>query len=243
MRASFPVVISACFVLLFTSACAQSPMDADRNFIYTEGTAEVTGQNDSARISIAVRTEDRDIEKTASENAGRTKAVLRALEDAGIENLRLETRNYRITPQKDYSAKPVKVTGYEVYNEIEVTMEGLDPGTLSSHISKVLGKAIEAGANDIHNILFYIKEKKPLEKEGLSRATREAIDRAETLAEAAGVTLKRIASISTQPISAPVKPQVFRSAKMALESNAVAPPMESGESTINVHVSIAYEME
>ena len=243
MKASLPVAIFAYFVLLSTPACVQSQMDQDRNYIFTEGTAEVTGQNDSARISIAVRTEDRDIEKTASENAGRTRAVLSMLEDAGVENLRLETRNYRITPQRDYKSKPVKITGYEAYNEIEVTMEGLDPDTLSRHMSKVLGKVIEAGANDINNILFYIKDKKLLEKEGLDRATREAIDRAEILAEAAGVTLKRIASISTQPISSPVKPQVFRAAKMALESNAVEPPIESGESKIYVHVSIAYEME
>lgn len=223
------------------STFAQSPPASNRNLILTEGTAEAMGQNDSARLSIAVVTDGKDLEQTSTENAAKTEGVLTAVKALGIADLRLKTSHYRVMPQRDYKARPPKIKGYEVQNAIEVTFEGFEPEPLSKHVSKLIGKVLESGANNIHDIQFYIKNKEPLEKEALTRATQEAMDRARTLAEAAGVKLKRIASLSTHPICTPPRPQMFRAADMRAE--AVAPPMEIGESQIRVQVSVAYEIE
>lgn len=225
------------------STFAQSPPASDRNLIFTEGTAEVMGQNDSAKISIAVVTEGPNLEQTSSENAGKTKRVLKAIKGLNIENLKLKTSSYRVTPQRDYKARPPKIKGYEVHNAIEVMLEGFEPEHLSGHVSKIVGKALESGANNIDHIRFYIKNKEPLEKEALTQATQEAMDRARTLAKAAGVKLKRIASLSTHPIQIPLRPQMFRAADMKAEAAAAAPPIEIGESQIRVQVSVTYEIE
>jgi uncharacterized protein YggE len=225
------------------STFAQCPSASENHLILTEGTAEVTGQNDSAKISIAVVTDGRNLEQVSSENAGKTKEVLKAIKGLGIESLRLETSNYRVTPQKDYKARPPEIKGYEVHNAIEATLERFDPEHLSKHVSKIVGKALESGANNIHHIQFYIKNKERLEKEALTMATQEAMDRAKILAEAAGVKLKRITSLSTRPIHMPPRPHMFREAAMKTEAGAVAPPIEIGESQIRVQVTVAYEIE
>ncbi len=204
--------------------------------------AEVTGQNDSAKISLAVVTEGRNLEQASSENAGKIDAVLKGLKDLRIENLKLKTANYRVSPQKDYKARPPKINSYEVSNAIEVTLAGFEPEPLAKNVSKIIGKALESGSNNINHIQFYINNKQPLEKDALKLATREAMDRARTLAEAAGVKLKRVVSLSTQPIHIPPRPQMLRAAEMKTEA-AAAPPMEIGESQIRVTVSIAYEIE
>ena len=204
--------------------------------------AEVTGQNDSAKISLAVVTEGRNLEQASSENAGKIDAVLKGLKDLRIENLKLKTANYRVSPQKDYKARPPKIYGYEVSNAIEVTLAGFEPEPLAKNVSKIIGKALESGSNNINHIQLYINNKQPLEKDALKLATREAMDRARTLAEAAGVKLKRVVSLSTQPIHIPPRPQMLRAAEMKTEA-AAAPPMEIGESQIRVTVSIAYEIE
>ena len=130
-----------------------------------------------------------------------------------------------------------------MHNAIEVTLEGFEPENLSKHVSKIVGKALKSGSNNIHHIQFYIKNREPLEKEALTQATQEAIDRARTLAKAAGVKLKRIASLSTYPIHIPPRPHMFRAADMKTQATAVAPPIEIGESQIRVRVSVAYEIE
>lgn len=222
---------------------AQSPAVNTRNVIITEGIGEVKGQNDSARISIGVLTEGKQLEEVSSENTLKTKEVLNVIKGLGIDNLTLETSNYRVNPRRDYQARPPKIKGYEVAHTIEITLEGFTPGDLSTHCSTIIGKALENGANNINRLHFYIKNKNPLEKEALTQATQVAIKRAETLASAAGVKLKRIASLSTQPMQIPPTPQRFMAAETAAKAGAEAPPIEIGESQIRFQVTVTYEIE
>ena len=173
----------------------------------------------------------------------KTKTVLTTIKGFNIKKLKLKTSNYRVTSQRDHKARPPKIKGYEVHNAIEVTLEEFEPEHLSKYVSKIVGKAMESGANNIHGIQFYIKNKEPLEKEALTQATQEAMARARTLAKAAGVKLKRIVSLSTHPIHMPPKPHMFREAAMKTEAGALAPPIEIGESRIRAQVTLAYEIE
>lgn len=242
MKIAFIPVLTVSLLLMAHSTLAQCPSASDRNLILTQGMAEVMGQNDSARISVAVVTQGRNLEQVSSENAGKTKAVIQAIKGLNIKDLKLKTSNYRVTPQRDYKARPPKIKGYEVHNAIEITLEGFEPEPLSGHVSMMIGKALESGSNNINHIQFYIKNKSALEKEALKQSTQQAMDRARTLAEAAGVKLKRIVSLSTQPIHIPTRQHMLRAAGMKTEASA-APPIEIGESQIRVQVSIAYEIE
>jgi len=236
-------ILMSSLLLIAYSSFAQSTPASDRNLILTEGTSEVLGQNDSAKISIAVVNEGRNLDQVGFENDSKTKAVLKAVKSLGIEKLKLKTTSYRVTPQKDYKVRPPKIKGYEVYNAIEVMLEGLAPEQLSKQVSKIVGKALDSGANKIQHINFYIKNKEGLEKEALRQATRKAMQRARTLAETAGVKLKHIVSLSTHPIQMPPRPHFLRSAEMKTEADAMTPPIEIGESQVRVRVSIAYEIE
>jgi len=243
MKRAFILVLTACFCLVANSVFAGSPAVSDRNLILTEGTAEVMGQNDSATIFVAVVTDGRKLEQAGSENAEKTKAVITAIKGLNIKHLKLETSNYRVTPQRDYKARPPKIKGYEVSNAIMVTLEGFETEPLSKHVSRIVGKALESGANAIQRIQFYLKDKSALEKKALKLATQEAMERAKTLAQAAGVTLKGIVSLSTQPMYSPPQPHMLRAAEMKADTGAMAPPMEIGESRIRAQVNIAYEIE
>jgi uncharacterized protein YggE len=243
MKRAFILVIMVCFCLTANSGFAGSLAVSDRNLILTEGSAEVMGQNDSATIFIAVVTEGPKLEQASSENANKTKSVLTTLKGLNIKHLKLETSNYRVTPQRDYKARPPKITGYEVNNSIVVTLEGFETESLSSHVSRIVGKALESGSNTIQRIQFYLNDKSTLEKKALKLATQEAMERAKTLAEAAGVKLKGIVSLSTQPMYSPPRPYMIKAARMEADADTMAPPMEIGESRIRVQVSIAYEIE
>jgi uncharacterized protein YggE len=232
-------------VLLFSCSYgfAQSSAPSGRDLIITEGRAELTGQNDSARFSIGVQSQGRDLEQTAAENGRRTKAVLSALKGLRIKELKLKTANYRVMPQKDFKARPPKITGYEVFNSVEGSMEGFETNRLSNLLSKIMGTALENGANNIHHLEFYIQNRESLEREALVKATQDAMRRAKILAEAAGVTLKGIASLSTQPNAVPIRHHVLRGVEMKADASSTAPPLETGESIVRAHVSIAYEIE
>jgi len=232
-------ILTACLLLIAPSGFAQSTQSLDRNLIITDGTGEILAQNDSAKISIAVVTDGRNLDVVSSENAAKTKAVLDALKGLGIENFKLKTSGYRVTPQRDYKARPPLIKGYEVFNAIEATMEGGTPEQLSQQVTKIIGKALDSGANSIQFVQFYIKNRESLENEALKKAVAQAVERAKTMAAAAGVKLRRIVSLSTQPQQ---MPQMLRAVEMKADA-AMAPPMEIGESRVNAQVSIMYEIE
>ena len=242
MKKVFILVLTAGVCLVANSGFAGSSSASDRNLILTEGSAEVMGQNDSAKVFIAVVTEGRKLEQASSENANKTKAVLTTLKGLNIKHLKFETSNYRVTPQRDYKARPPMIKGYEVSNAVMVTLEGLETESLSKHVSRIVGKALESGSNTIQNIQFYLNDKSALEKKAFKLATQKAMGRAKILAEAAGVTLKGIVSLSTQPMYSPPQPHMLRAAEMKPDAGTMAPPMETGESRIRIQVSIAYEI-
>lgn len=237
------VCVMVSLLLLPRAGFSQSPPVQERDLIVTEGVAEVTGQNDSARISVAVVTDGKNLEQVSAENARKTETILKVIKGLAITGLKVETAGYRVTPQRDYKARPPEIRGYEVYNAVEVTLEGMEPGRLSAHASKIIGEALASGANNIQAVDFYIKDRGALERQALARATKEAIARARTLAEAAGVRLKRVASLSTHPIQPPIRPMRYRTALMEADAAEGAPPIEAGESQIRVQVSLAYEIE
>jgi uncharacterized protein YggE len=199
--------------------------------------------SESARISISVVTEGESLDRVGSENDAKTRAVLQSVKSLEIENLKLKTSGYRVTPQRDYKARPPKIKGYEVFNAIEATLEGWAPDQLSKHATKIIGKALESGANSIQFVQFYIKNRDGLENEALKLAVAQAVQRAKTMATAAGVKLRRIVSLSTQPVQMPPQPRMLRAMEMKTDADAAAPPMEIGESKIRVQVGIVYEIE
>jgi uncharacterized protein len=242
MKRALNAILTACLVFAVHPVFAHSQDVSDRNLIFTEGTAEVSGQNDSAKIFIAVVTEGQKLERAGTENAVKTKAVLAAVRGLAIQHLKLQTSGYRVTPQRDFKVRPPKIKGYEVENAVMVTLEGFEPETLSKYVSHVVETALEHGANTIQQIQFYLKNTSMLEKRALQRATTEAIERAKILADAAGVKLKRIASLRSQPVYTPPISRMFDAAEMKAGTQGAAPPMEMGESRIRVQVSISYEI-
>jgi uncharacterized protein len=242
MKPLFFLSLALFIVAMPYAAIAQSQYMLNRNLVFAEGTADVTGQNDSARISLSVQSEAREMEEAAADNVTKTEAVLQAVKALRIKDLKVKTRNYSVTPQKDFKAKPPVTKGYEVRNEIEITTEGFAPKELSDQVSKVIETSLKNGANTVNNIQFYVKDKQMLEKQGLSLATKEAMAQAQILASAAGVKLGRIVSISTQPIAVPIRAEMFRSAGVAAQDASMKPPIESGESKIYFHGSVVYEI-
>lgn len=243
MKKTIILILLAGFLFSVPLVFAESLPSADRNLILTEGTAEVSGENDSVKIFIGVVTRGRNLNTVSAANMDVTDKVLASIKLLNIQRLTLKTTDYRVTPQKDYKVKPPKIMGYEVHNGVVVTLESFASDRLTTHASIIVAKALENGANNIQGINFYIKDKTLLEHDALVRATRQAITRAQTLADAAGVKLKRIISLSTYPGYATPMKSMIRGAAVQARAEAMVPPMESGESRIRAQVSLAYEIE
>lgn len=193
---------------------------------------------DLARISIGVHTENRDANEAVAENNAQATAVQDALLDMGVEERDVNTSNFSIYPQQEWNNDGERTgTTYVVDNTVNVTVRDLDA------IGELLEAAIGAGANNIYGITFDVADRETARQEAMGLAVENARARAETLAEAAGVGVGEVQSISTFVNVSPPSP--YRSYDMAVEEavGGGAVPISSGEMTINVEVTVIYGIQ
>lgn len=241
------VIFFAAIICLFFSfgICnATEGSHKDKNLIITDATSEASGDNDSALVSLTIVTENRILDKAVTENSTRANKVISSLKSLNLKGARFQTCNFSIQPQMDYKIKPYRIVGYQVRNTINAILEILPQAELSSSVSKIVDSSVAMGANEVSGVTFYIKNKDELERQALKQATAKAIEKAKVLAQAAGVTLKQIVTLSTNYSSQPPMPRRMDYGGMNMMKAEMAPtPIEAGESKVSAMVNLSYEIE
>jgi uncharacterized protein YggE len=112
-------------------------------------------------------------------------------------------------------------------------------------LSDVIDAAAAAGGNSIviNSIQFMIDDTTPLQTQARSLAVKDAEAKAQTLAEASGVTLGEPITI-TESTYFEGPPIPFAMAEEAFDDAArTATPIVAGELTVTVNVTVVYEIE
>ena len=239
MRTKLLIAVSVLILAALLSACGPST-------VYTQAaprTMNVTGAGqayldpDIAYIYIGVHTEGASASEAVAENNARTKDVSEALKGSGVDAKDIRTTNFSIWPSQQYDdlGQPTS-TIYMVDNTVYVTVRDM------KKLGELLDATIQAGANSINSIQFDVADK----TEALSQARKLAVENAEQqaqeLAEAAGVSLGDIYSISyydTTPY--PMMDAYGKGGGGGAVEAAV--PIQPGQLTLTATVSIAYELK
>ena len=114
---------------------------------------------------------------------------------------------------------------------MNVTVTGLDK------LGATIDALVASGANQIDGPSFTIADPAPLLAKAREAAVKDAIDRAQAYARAAGVTLGPILSIGEGGSYAP---QPMARA-MAFKADAIT-PVAAGEASVSANVSISWEI-
>jgi uncharacterized protein len=192
---------------------------------------------DIAYIYVGVHTEGASASEVVDSNKTQTAAVIEALKNAGVDEKDIRTSNFSIYPSPQYGPdNQISGTTYMVDNSVYVVVRDLDGlGTL-------LDDVISAGANSINSVQFDVADKTEAVKEARAKAVDDAKKQAGELAEAAGVSLGDIQTISFYDNS----PYPFYEGKGGgggLAYEAAAVPIQPGQLTISVSVNINYTIK
>src|SRR5581483_7203044 len=220
-----------------TSTATAAPNAADvatSNVIVVSGTGTVTTKPDQATISIGVQFTAPTLDAATKQASDTMTKVLDAIKAQGIDAKDIQTSNYNFNPITNYqNGQTPQVTGYQVTNIVTVTVRNL------ANVGKVLDAGVGAGANYLGGVTFDVADRSPYQSQARTQAVQNATQIAQTLAQAAGVKLGPVISI-TEGISAPPVPLP---AKTFLASDAVAPgPVESGSLQITSYVEVRFQI-
>ena len=156
-----------------------------RNQIHVVGQATVKTAPDIAQAQLGVQTFAVSLDEAIAENNSRADAVMAAMSASGVAAADIQTQAFNVQPQRDYRKEDGigEIVGYWVNNTVAVTLRDL------TTVGDVLQAAIVAGANSVHSLVFTLDDFESVRSQARVAAMEDARQRAESLAQAAGVEL------------------------------------------------------
>ena len=208
--------------------------------IHVTGSGSVTGEPDIATLYLGVSVEKESVEEAREEAASAMTAVIESLKANDIAENDIQTENFSIYPQYDYTEEGRVLRGYSVNNTVSAAVRDLES------LSDIIDDAIGAGGNIVvvNAIQFMIEDPTPLQAQARALAVKDAKMKAQTLAEASGVSLGKPITITETTHTAGPPVAYAESAEFAADDGArSATPIQAGELTVTINITIVYEIE
>lgn len=206
--------------LMVPPAVAQVPIGPmeGRNQVITTGQGQVEVTPDQAIVTVGAQIQRPSANEAWTETSRIGNQILARLQQIGVRKEQLRTSGVQLFPTyaRVDPGVPSQPTSYRGTYTVIVTLDEMNL------IGRVLDASVEAGANTVFGISFGLKDVSKARKEALAKAVREAREKADAIAQAAGLQLHGIERI--------------------LESNIfVQPPFARGQVAVPVPAPIQIE--
>jgi uncharacterized protein len=224
--------------LVYSQTTQQTTRDDSKRAtrVMVTGDTLIQAQPDTAILVFSVVTQAKRAIDAQQENATKSQSVINALKTVAGTGAEIKTSGYSVQPQRVYKeGQPPTITGYEARNSVTVTTSDL------TRLGAVIDAASTAGVNDIGGISFTLRQDRVARDKALGEATREAMSKAQVVAQALGGRVVRIVEVQEEGFQRP--PQPVYQAEAMLRSDKVATPIEVGSLDISSRVQLIAEIE
>lgn len=193
---------------------------------------------DIAVINAGVVTEAPTASAALQQNNAHMNRVFRSLEAAGFADRDIQTASISLSPRYDYSDRSQRrLIGYTASNQLTVRFRDIE------RAGSIIDTLVAQGVNQINGPNFQIDSPEDALNEARRDAMRQARERAELYASAAGMRVVRIVAIGEAGAARPpVMMQRMANAAMDMEQSAplqVAP----GEQRLTASISVTFELQ
>lgn len=209
-----------------------------RNSISITATGEVKLMPDVAYATVGVLSKNEKLKTAQEDNRTKMDAIYKALNDKGITKENIRTASYSVNPTYDYTSGTGKITGYEVANTVEVTINNIES------VGEILDVCSAAGANTAYPIQFDLKDKTAAYNDALKQAVEKAKAKADIAAKASNVTISGVMKIEENyNTSTPYFNDRLYATASATKESVPETQISAGELTITADVHIVYEIK
>jgi uncharacterized protein YggE len=228
------VAIGAVMMWPGAAGAATEEGGRDPRTITVTGTGLVRGTPDVLELLVGVKTRDVSAGEALDRNSSLTQRVIDVLKDAGVDDDDLQTSDLSISPFYDDEGDDLE--GYTVSNLLVASIREMDKA------GGIIDAATKAAGNEIvvHGVYFSFDDNTELVAKARADAVRRARLQAEQLAEAAGVELGDLLTLSED--SAPYGPALEADAARVAEGDIAAAPIEPGSESLSVQVTLIFEI-
>jgi uncharacterized protein len=209
--------------------------------IWVNGTGKVAISPDIAILRLGIEAQELTVAEALANSSAAMKKVMTALADGGVMEKDLQTQNFRIrqrTRWDEYQEQDV-VIGYRVTNDIVARIRDMEK------IGDIIDAVVAAGGDytRIDDLNFSVDDPSAYYNEARETAMADAKDKAEKIADLAGMKLGVATYLSESTVSSVYeKFMVGGSAPMPVPTPTPAAEVSisTGELEIIVNMQVAY---
>jgi hypothetical protein len=206
--------------------------------ITVTGTGDVAAAPDRAQLSLGAVVESRRAVDAQGQLAELIQRVLNGIKALGIPEEKIRTVGLSLTPvfsqpkpRSDTEPEGPRIVGYRATNSLRVQLEDLE------RVGSVIDAGIAAGANQLSNLNFELRDDLAHRQQALKLAAREARFKAEAVAAALGLQLGEVLEVREDGTQTAF-PQERRFAAPA----AVGTPIQPGQVQISAAVTVRFRL-
>ena len=215
------------------SSPAAASGGADVPGITARGVGTITGTPDVVTVVLGVQTQGPSAQGALDANTRQATALINMLKSKGVADADLQTSELSVNPS--YNPSNGKISGYEVTNQVTATLHDIaGAGGIIDAAGDAAGDAVR-----VQQLSFSIDDDSALRAKARADAVKQAQTQARQLAEAAGVRLGNIRSITESPSAPPPSPRY----KQSMDAAGAAPvPIQPGSQKLSVSVEVVYDI-
>ncbi len=191
--------------------------------ITVSGDGSVTAVPDRATFNFSIETRAKTASAALAQNSADATAVIAALKNAGITSANIQTSQVSLNPQT--SQDGTTIVGYAASNSVTVR-------TALASAGKIVDAAVGAGANGVSGPSLDVSDQTALYRDALHKAVDNARLKAQALADATGLTLGAVQTVTEGGSAAPFP--------IADKMSAAGAPIEAGTQQIQANVTVTY---
>lgn len=187
------VLVVLVIAFLVVGAYVLLNYNQEQQVVTTQGSSEMTSQPDFVRVYVAVETLNGSAQEAKDANAEISNEVITELIKIGFERKDIETENFNIYEDFDWTESGRRSKGWKAINNLKIKVEDF------SQTGKVVDIVVDSGAL-IQYISFELEKEheNELKAQVLEKASEDAKVKAEALARGSGKKLGNLVSISSQ---------------------------------------------
>lgn len=217
------------------------------NTISVSGYGESYSTPDIATFTYSVVSEKPTVADAQADATAKANAITAYLKTAGIDEKDIQTSNYSINPQYDYT-QSVCANGYcpggkQVLRGYEVRQSTTIKVRDTAKAGDILAGIGTKGATEVSGLQFTFDNPQQGQVEARGKAITDAKAKADELAKQLGVSLVRVVSFSESSGGTPVP--MYAKLLDSAAGNATAqsaPELSVGQNKVVDNVSVTYEI-
>ncbi len=204
--------------------------------IYTSGDATVKVRPDLAVITVGVTAQAPTAADAQSQVAQRVARILERAKVLGVADKDTKSGSYSIQPQYAYDKGVApKITGYQATQQIVLSYRKVDDA------GRALDTLVQNDGATNASLSFALEDPKAAQTDARRQAIGDARAKAQAMADAAGVRLGTVLSVSDQ--STPVGPILQKDATGFAQAPAAAPTqIPVSDLDIVIHVMVQFSI-